>query len=170
MPLVTQQHSAEVPADDPLLCYTITTAPDSLKASPENLQAPEETGEILIVASSRNGTPADVKSIRVKVPAGTMSPDLATDLAKVVPKISLSDWIVTLNTVAKEFVFTPTAEHATIGPDAGIAIQLAQIPINRKVGTAPITVTEKSRNGNSGFQDRSTAFNLGKFPAAHRVL
>ncbi|MGW3014102.1 hypothetical protein ACWC9R_35515 [Streptomyces sp. NPDC001219] len=52
-----------------------------------------------------------------------------------------------------------------IGPDTGFTIQLSDIPISRKVGTAPITVTERSRTGSSAFQDRPTVFNLGKFPA-----
>ncbi|MDK1347735.1 hypothetical protein QNO09_31520 [Streptomyces sp. 378] len=165
MALVSPTRSTGDTAKEPLLSYTITTTPDPLKASPENTEAPEETGELLIVASRQDRTAADVRSITVHVPAGEMSPDLATNLDEVVPRISLPDWTVELND-KDEFVFTPTASHATIGPQEGLTIQLAQIPINRKVGTAPITVTEDSREtGSSDFDNRKTAFDVGKFPA-----
>ncbi|MEV0277503.1 hypothetical protein AB0I22_14120 [Streptomyces sp. NPDC050610] len=165
MALVSETRGAGTVANDPLVSYTIQTTPDPLKASPENPDAPEEIGELLIVASRRDRTPADVKWIKVQVLAGAMSPDLATDLAKITAKISLSGWTVALNSSTKEFVFTPTAEFATIGPDTGFTIQLAQIPINRKVGTSPIKVTENSRAGSAAFLSRDTAFDVGKFPA-----
>ncbi|WP_051813086.1 hypothetical protein [Kitasatospora sp. MBT63] len=166
MTLVIQmQDFAGTAASDPLLSYTVTTTPSPLKASPENPQAPEEIGEVVISVSRQSGTPADVKSIRVKVPAGVMSPDLATELAKVTPRITLAGWSARLDAAAKEFVFSPAADHTPVGPDLGFTIQLSDIPMSRKVGTAPITVTESSRTGSSAFQDRVTVFNLGKFPA-----
>lgn len=165
MALVSEIRSTGTTATDPLLSYSITTNPDPLKASPENPQAPQETGELLIVASRRSSTPADVQSIRVKVPAGTASPELTTDLTKIVPRITLDKWSVTLDTTTNEFVFTPAAEFETIGLDAGFTIKLGEIPINRKVGSTPITVTERSRTGNSEPQKRVTRFDIGKFPA-----
>ncbi|MFD3717041.1 hypothetical protein [Streptomyces sp. NPDC058674] len=63
------------------------------------------------------------------------------------------------------FVFSPAADHTPIGPDLGFTIQLSDIPVSRKVGTAPITLTESSRTGTSAFQDRATVFSIGKFPA-----
>ncbi|OEJ30033.1 hypothetical protein [Streptomyces subrutilus] len=165
MSLVVQMQDAGLAAQDPLLSYTVTTTPSPLKASPENPQAPEETGEIVISVSRQSGTPADLQSIRLQVPAGTMSVDLATDLAKITPRITLTGWTARLESAAKEFVFTPTASHTPIGPDTGFTIQLSDIPVSRKVGTAPITLTESSRIGNADFQDRTTAFNIGKFPA-----
>ncbi|MGW6885642.1 hypothetical protein ACWGEU_36005 [Streptomyces goshikiensis] len=165
MTLVVQMQDADTAANDPLLSYAVTTTPSPLKASPENPQAPEETGEVVISVSRQSGTPADVEWIKVKVPAGTMAPDLATDLNKISPRISLTGWTVRLDTAAKEFVCAPAGSHAPIGPDTGFTIQLSDIPINRKVGTAPITVTERSRTGSTAFQNRSTVFNLGKFPA-----
>ncbi|MEV0414883.1 discoidin domain-containing protein [Streptomyces sp. NPDC050448] len=161
----TQVVETDTAADDPLLSYTVTTTPSPLKASPENPQAPEETGEVVISGARQSGTPADVEWIKVKVPAGTMAPDLATDLAKISPRVSLNGWTVRLDADAKEFVFQPDASHAPIGPDTGFTLQLSDIPISRKVGTAPITVTERSRTGTSAFQDRTTVFHLGKFPA-----
>ncbi|MGE7437052.1 hypothetical protein [Kitasatospora sp. NPDC001175] len=163
--VIQTKDPATAPDDEPLLSYQITTTPSPLKASPENPQAPEEIGEVVISVSRQSGTPADVEWIRVKVPAGTMSPDLATDLNKISPRISLTDWTVRLDSAAKEFVCAPTASHAPIGPDTGFTIQLSDIPINRKVGTAPVTVTESSRTGNAAFKDRATIFHLGKFPA-----
>ncbi|MFF3335388.1 hypothetical protein ACFYWX_38610 [Streptomyces sp. NPDC002888] len=166
MTLVIQTQDSDISAaDDPLLSYSVSTAPSPLKASPENPQAPEETGEVIISVARQSGTPADVEWIRVKVPAGTMAPDLATDLTKISPRISLTGWTVRLDAAAKEFVCAPTGSHAPIGPDTGFTIQLSDIPISRKVGTAPVTVTERSRTGSSAFQDRLTVFNLGKFPA-----
>ncbi|MEV7468455.1 hypothetical protein AB0O20_18415 [Streptomyces kronopolitis] len=165
MALVSPTRTADPTANEPLLAYTLTTSPDPLKASPENPQAPEERGELHIVGSRHSGTPADVQWIRVKVPAGPMSPDLASDLAKVTPRISLSGWTARLDAAAKEFVFSPSAGHAPIGPDTGFTIQLSEIPVNRKVGTSPITITESSRAGSSAFQSRTVAFNVGKFPA-----
>ncbi|MEU5544990.1 hypothetical protein AB0G85_21730 [Streptomyces sioyaensis] len=165
MALVSPTRTVDTTANEPLLAYTLTTSPDPLKASPENPQAPEEPGELQIVGSRHSGTPADVQWIRVKVPAGPMSPDLAADLAKVTPRISLAGWTARLDSAAKEFVFTPSAGHAPIGPDTGFTIQLSDIPVNRKVGTSPITVTESSRTGSSAFQSRATTFNVGKFPA-----
>ncbi|GAA2613696.1 hypothetical protein [Streptomyces tubercidicus] len=165
MTVVSPTRSTETAANEPLLAYTVSTSPDPLKASPENPQAPEEKGELQIVGSRHSGTPADVQWIRVKVPAGPMSPDLATDLAKITPRISLSGWSVRLDSAAKEFVFSPSAGHAPIGADTGFTIQLSEIPVNRKVGTSPITITESSRTGSSAFQPRSTTFNVGKFPA-----
>ncbi|MER6393906.1 hypothetical protein ABT236_36335 [Streptomyces sp. NPDC001523] len=166
MTLVVQmQDFVGTAANDPLLSYVVSTTPSPLKASPENPQTPEEIGEIVISVSRQSGTPADVQSIRVKVPAGTMSPDLATDLAKVTPRITLTGWTGRLDAAAKEFVFAPASSHAPIGPDTGFTIQLSDIPISRKVGTAPITVTESSREGGAAFKDRSVVFNIGKFPA-----
>ncbi|NUK26248.1 hypothetical protein [Streptomyces lunaelactis] len=166
MTLVVQlQDTGTTAASDPLLSYTLTTTPSPLKASPENPQAPEEIGEIVISVSRQSGTPADLKSIRLKVPAGTMSPDLATDLAKITPRITLTGWSVRLDAAAKEFVFSPAAAHTPIGPDLGFTIQLSDIPMSRKVGTSPITLTEESRTGTSAFQDRTIVFNIGKFPA-----
>lgn len=166
MTLVVQmQDTGTTAANDPLLSYTITTTPSPLKASPENPDSPEETGEIVIAVARQSGTPADVKSIRVKVPAGTMSPDLTTDLAKITERITLDGWSSHLDAAAKEFVFTPAASHTPIGPETGFTIQLSDIPMSRKVGTAPITLTESSRTGNAAFQDRTIIFNLGKFPA-----
>ncbi|MFD4133551.1 hypothetical protein [Streptomyces goshikiensis] len=165
MTVVIQTQDPATAADDPLLSYQVTTTPSPLKASPENPQVPEEIGELVISVSRQSGTPADVEWIKVKVPAGTMAPDLATDLNKISPRISLTGWTVRLDAAAKEFVCAPTGSHAPIGPDTGFTIQLSDIPINRKVGTAPITVTERSRTGSSAFQNRSTVFNLGKFPA-----
>ncbi|MFJ4322774.1 hypothetical protein ACIP3A_06615 [Streptomyces tricolor] len=163
--VVQTQSSQTTAADDPLLSYTVTTTPSPLKASPENPQVPEEVGEVVISVARQSGTPADVEWIKVKVPAGTMAPDLATDLAKISPRISLNGWTVRLDASAKEFVFQPDASHAPIGPDAGFTLQLSDIPMSRKVGTAPVTVTERSRTGSSAFQNRPTVFNLGKFPA-----
>ncbi|MFF3313174.1 hypothetical protein [Streptomyces sp. NPDC002952] len=166
MTVVIQTQDADTSAaDDPLLSYSVSTTPSPLKASPENPQAPEEIGEVVISVARQSGTPADVEWIRVKVPAGTMAPDLATDLSNVSPRISLTGWTVRLDAPAKEFVCAPTGSHAPIGPDTGFTIQLSDIPMSRKVGTAPITVTERSREGNAAFQDRTTVFNLGKFPA-----
>ncbi|MGW6831894.1 hypothetical protein ACWGCI_00465 [Streptomyces sp. NPDC054949] len=165
MTLVVQMQDADTAADDPLLSYAVTTTPSPLKASPENPQAPEEIGEIVISVSRQSGTPADVEWIRVRVPAGTMAPDLATDLAKVTPRITLTGWTGRLDAAAKEFVFSPAGSHTPIGPDLGFTIQLSDIPMSRKVGTAPITVTESSREGGAAFKDRETIFNLGKFPA-----
>ncbi|MFF5860754.1 hypothetical protein ACFY8B_35045 [Streptomyces sp. NPDC012751] len=166
MTVVIQTQDADTTAaNDPLLSYTLSTTPSPLKASPENPQAPEEIGEIVISVARQSGTPADVEWIRVKVPAGTMAPDLATDLTKISPRISLTGWTVRLDATAKEFVCTPTGSHAPIGPDTGFTIQLSDIPISRKVGTAPITVTERSRTGSAAFQNRPSVFNLGKFPA-----
>ncbi|MFF3313175.1 hypothetical protein [Streptomyces sp. NPDC002952] len=166
MTVVIQTQDADTSAaDDPLLSYSVSTTPSPLKASPENPQAPEEIGEVVISVARQSGTPADVEWIRVKVPAGTMAPDLATDLSNVSPRISLTGWTVRLDAPAKEFVCAPTGSHAPIGPDTGFTIQLSDIPMSRKVGTAPITVTERSRTGNSAFQNRPSVFNLGKFPA-----
>ena len=165
MALVSPTRTVDTTANEPLLAYTLATSPDPLKASPENPQVPEETGELQIVGSRHSGTPADVQWIKVKVPAGPMSPDLAADLAKVTPRISLSGWTARLDAAAKEFVFTPSSGHAPIGPDTGFTIQLSEIPVNRKVGTSPITVTESSRTGSSAFQSRATTFHVGKFPA-----
>ncbi|MEV5484878.1 MULTISPECIES: hypothetical protein [Streptomyces] len=165
MALVSPTRTVDTTANEPLLAYTLTTSPDPLKASPENPQVPEEKGELQIVGSRHSGTPADVQWIKVKVPAGPMSPDLATDLAKVTPRISLSGWSVRLDAAAKEFVFSPSAGHAPIGPETGFTIQLSDIPVNRKVGTSPITITESSRTGSSAFQSRATTFHVGKFPA-----
>ncbi|MGX1761636.1 hypothetical protein ACWIG5_32795 [Streptomyces lydicus] len=150
---------------EPLLSYQITTDPSPLEASPENPQTPEEIGEVIISVGRQDPIPADVEWIRVHVPAGTMAVDLATDLAKISPRISLTGWTIRLDAAAKEFVCKPTGSHDTIGPDRGFTIQLSDIPISRKIGTAPVTVTERSRTGNSSFQERVTAFNLGKFPA-----
>ncbi|MFF4174203.1 hypothetical protein [Streptomyces sp. NPDC001744] len=166
MTVVIQTQDADTSAEaEPLLSYTLTTTPSPLKASPENPQAPEEPGEIVISVARQSGTPADAESIRVHVPAGTMAPDLATDLTKISPRISLTGWTVRLDAPAKEFVCTPASSHAPIGPDTGFTIQLSDIPISRKVGTAPITVTESSRTDSDPFEDRTTVFNLGKFPA-----
>jgi hypothetical protein len=165
--VVAQTLDAETTAaaDEPLLSYTVTTTPSPLKASPENPQAPEETGEIVIAIARQSGTPADAEWIKVKIPAGTMAPDLAIDLAKISPRITLTGWTVRLDTAAKEFVFSPAAGHTPIGPDTGFTIQLSDIPMSRKVGTSPVTVTERSRTGSSAFQNRVTVFQLGKFPA-----
>ncbi|MEW2633890.1 hypothetical protein AB0903_20100 [Streptomyces sp. NPDC048389] len=163
--MVSPTRSADTAAQEPLLSYELATNPDPLKASPENIGVPEETGELIIVGSRRSGASADVQWIKVKVPAGTMSPDLATDLSKVTPRISLDGWTVQLNSSTKEFVFSPAASHAPVGPETGFTIQLSELPISRKVGTAPITVTESSREGSSAFASRSTIFNVGKFPA-----
>lgn len=48
----------------------------------------------------------------MKVPAGTMAPDLATGLAKISPRISLTGWTVRLDAAAKEFVCAPAGSHA----------------------------------------------------------
>ncbi|GAA2999795.1 discoidin domain-containing protein [Kitasatospora sp. NPDC127116] len=165
MSVVIQTQNAGTAADDPLLTYQITTTPSPLKASPENPQAPEEIGELIISVARQSGTPADVEWIKVKVPAGTMAPDLATDLNKISPRISLSGWTVRLDAAAREFVCAPVGSHAPIGPGTGFTIQLSDIPISRKVGTAPVTVTERSRTGDADFEARKTIFNLGKFPA-----
>ncbi|MEU7506386.1 hypothetical protein [Streptomyces lavendulae] len=150
--------------DDPLLSYSITTTPSPLKASPENEDYPEETGEVIIAVARQSGTPANVEWIKVKVPAGDRAPDLATDLNKITYRISLDGWTSRLDAAAKEFVFTPRST-APIGPDDGFTIQLSGIPMNRTVGTAPITITERSHTGNAAPQNRPTVFNLGKFPA-----
>ncbi|MFF4174205.1 hypothetical protein [Streptomyces sp. NPDC001744] len=166
MTVVIQTQDADTSAEaEPLLAYTVSTTPSPLKASPENPQVPEETGEVIISVTRQSATPADVEWIRVKVPAGTMAPDLATDLTKISPRISLTGWTVRLDAAAKEFVCAPAGSHAPIGPDTGFTIQLSDIPISRKVGTAPIEVTESSRTDSSAFKDRLTVFNLGKFPA-----
>ncbi|MER6567045.1 hypothetical protein ABT288_12815 [Streptomyces sp. NPDC001093] len=165
MALVSPTRTTDPTPWAPLMSYDLTTSPDPLKASPEKPEEPEERGELIIVASRRSGTPADVEWITVKVPAGTMSPDLATNLSSVNARISLNGWTVRLDEPTKEFVFSPAGSHETIGPDTGFTIQLSQIPISRKVGTSPITVTEHSRTGNNAFQDRKALFSVGKFPA-----
>ncbi|MFE5326048.1 hypothetical protein ACFRCG_06550 [Embleya sp. NPDC056575] len=151
-------------ADEPLLSYDLTTAPDPVEASPENPQMPPETCELIIVASRRSGTAADVASIKVKIPAGTAAPDLALDLSRAVASISLSGWSVALNSSTEEFVFTPVAEYETIGPDTSITIRISELPVSRKVGSCPVTVTERSRTGNSAFCNRELVFSVGKFP------
>ncbi len=165
MTLVVQTQDVGTAAHDPLLTYALTTTPSPLKASPENPEFPEEVGEIIIAVSRQSPTPADLKSIRLEVPAGAMSPDLTTDLNKINPRISLTGWTARLDPAAKEFVFSPAASHTPIGPDLGFTIQLSDIPMSRKVGTAPLTLTEESRTGSPTFQDRTTVFNIGKFPA-----
>ncbi|MFD0405360.1 hypothetical protein [Kitasatospora sp. NPDC127116] len=166
MALVSPTRITDPTAQEPLLTYDLVTSPDPLKASPEDPATPEETGELIITASRNSGTPADVEWIKVKVPAGTMSPDLATNLSSINPRITLNGWNTRREESYDEIIFTPTASHETIGPDNGFTIQLSQIPINRKVGTAQIEVTEHSREGENGtFKDRITVFNVGKFPA-----
>ncbi|MFE3776171.1 hypothetical protein [Streptomyces sp. NPDC059122] len=168
MALVPQTRTGELAAE-PGLSYVLSTDPSPLKVSPENTSQPHETGELLIVASRRDRAALDVEWIKVKVPAGTMSPDLAEDLSKVTARINLTEWTVRLNPSTNEFVFEPTGSYATIGADQGLTLQLSEIPINRKVGTSPITVTERSRTGNSAFQNSSTVFDVGKFPADFRM-
>ncbi|MFI7502485.1 discoidin domain-containing protein [Streptomyces sp. NPDC049687] len=163
--IVQMQDTGTTAANDPLLSYTITTTPSPLKAWPENPEATGDPGEIVIAVARQSGTIADVESIRLRVPAGTMSPDLTTDLAAITAQITLDGWSVRLDTAAKEFVFSPAAGHTPIGPDLGFTIQLSDIPMSRKVGTSPLTLTEKSRTGNAQFQERTTVFNVGKFPA-----
>ncbi|MEV7121245.1 hypothetical protein [Kitasatospora griseola] len=153
-------------AQEPLLTYAFTTSPDPLKASAENPATPEERGELIFTVSRNSGTPADVEWIKVKVPAGTMAPDLATNLETAEKRITLEGWTAQLDQDTDEIVFTPAASHDTIGPDNGFTIQISQIPISRKVGTAPVTITESSRPGTNGaFQARTTEFSVGKFPA-----
>lgn len=54
MSLVVQTQGADTAAaDDPLLSYTVATTPSPLKASPENPQAPEEIGEVVISSPGR---------------------------------------------------------------------------------------------------------------------
>ncbi|OPC77909.1 hypothetical protein B4N89_37295 [Embleya scabrispora] len=163
MSLVAQSFTV-VSADEPLLSYDLTTNPDPVEASPENPETPPETCELILVAARRSGTAADVESIKVKIPAGTAAPDFALELSKAVATISLSGWTVALNTSTKEFVFTPTAAYETIGPDQGITIQISELPVSRKVGSSPVTVTERSRTGSSAFQNRQLVFSVGKFP------
>ncbi|MFI5520549.1 hypothetical protein [Streptomyces platensis] len=165
MALVSPTRTTDAADREPLLSYVLTTDPDPLTASEENPSTPEERGELIIVGSRRHRDPADVERIRVKVPAGTLSPDLATNLSSATARISLDGWTGTLNESSDEFVFTPAGSYETIGPDTGFTIQLSQIPISRKVGTAPVTVTEYSRTSGNAFPARSTTFDVGKFPA-----
>ncbi|MFF7726682.1 hypothetical protein [Streptomyces sp. NPDC008001] len=163
MALVTHIGYADMTsAQLPLLSFDITTSPDPLKASPENPDAPLETGELLIVGS-RRGEPVDVESIRVKVPAGTGASDLATNLAQVNARITLDGWSM-VERDGNEFVFEPTAPHTRIDRNTGFTIQLSRIPISRKVGTSLIEVTESSRENGGAFRDRTTQFSVGKFP------
>ncbi|MEU3904032.1 hypothetical protein AB0F20_09455 [Streptomyces goshikiensis] len=167
MSVVVQTQSVDTTAaadDDPLLSYTITTTPSPLKASPENREEPEETGEVVISVARQSRTPANVEWIKVKIPAGDRAPDLATDLDKITPRISLDGWTPHLDASAHEFVFKPRTPHAPIGPDDGFTLQLSNIPMNRTVGTAPITITERSHTGTDTSKNRPTIFNLGKFP------
>ncbi|MEU9402797.1 discoidin domain-containing protein [Streptomyces sp. NPDC048242] len=165
MTLVTQSHTSTT-TDAPLLSYTITTTPNPLKASPENPADPEQRGELLIVASRRGGKDVNVKSIKVKVPAGSGASALASNLDEVVPKISLTDWKVE-DPVQQTFECIPTGLYGVIGSAPGLTIQLADIPINREVGTATITITElaSTTTDDADFTERKIDFHIGKFPA-----
>ncbi|MFF0625141.1 hypothetical protein [Streptomyces sp. NPDC004296] len=166
MALVSPTRTTDTTAQEPLLNHALTTNPDPIKASPENPAEPEVTGELIITLSPKFG-PVDVERIKVHVPAGTMASELATNLPAANARISLDGWTPNRDDSADEFEFIPTATYDTIDPGTGITIQISQIPISRKVGTAPITVTESSREAGKGaFHDRATTFNVGKFPPA----
>ncbi|MEW1675434.1 hypothetical protein AB0O47_19615 [Streptomyces noursei] len=164
MALVSPTRTTDTTAQEPLLNHALTTSPDPIKASPENPAEPEVTGELIITLSPKFG-PVDVERFKVHVPAGAMASELATNLSAANARISLGGWATRLND-SDEFEFIPTATYETINPGTGITIQISQLPISRKVGTAPITVTERSREGGKGtFHNRATTFNIGKFPA-----
>ncbi|AEW94166.1 MULTISPECIES: hypothetical protein [Streptomycetaceae] len=158
MAVVTNCDAAATENPEPLLSYTLTTDPDPLKASPEHAEEPV-TGQLLIAGSRAARPPMDVEWIKVKVPAGEMAPDLAKAEN---PRTTLDGWTGRLNAATKEFEFTPTGAYGTIGPDTGFTIQLSRLPINHKVGTAPITIPERSRTGDDPFANRSTTFNGGE--------
>lgn len=147
----------------PGLELELMTVPDPVRISPASGE-PEKV-EIVIVGTRRSSTPLECSRITVRIPDGERSPELALNLQGVTATISLQGWSATLDSQTKRFVFAPPSGYATISVSQGITIQFRGIPVNRQVGSAPITITECSRpQGETTWNEPQTVIEVGKFP------
>ncbi|MFJ7280707.1 hypothetical protein [Kitasatospora sp. NPDC098663] len=151
-------------ADAPPLYFELNTNPDPVRVSPTS--GDPVRADLILVGSRRSGSTIDCSKIIIRVPTGDKSPDLTADLNSVTAQISLADWTATTDTAAKTITFTPTSDHATIGPDQGVTVQLMGMRINTQVGSSPLGIdVEWAPSGSEGWKTAPTVIDVGKFPA-----
>jgi hypothetical protein len=152
-------------ADQSGLVYELTTRPDPLRVSPA--QGALEHGDIVIVGSAQNFNTIEIQRITVGFPVG----DLAHALTEHLPAIEATvnhngaSWSPSHNEAEQEIVFNAPGGTATVEPGQGVTIQLRSIPINRQVGSVPLTVIVSwRREGTSSWRDDIGTLPVGKFP------
>ncbi|MBL7498081.1 hypothetical protein I6A84_14495 [Frankia sp. CNm7] len=139
------------------------TVPDPVRVSPASGEP--EKAEIIIVGTRRSSLPLECARISVRIPDGERSPEFALNLQGVTASISIDGWTPTFDSQTGRFIFAPPTGHGTISVNEGITIQFRGIPVNRQVGSAPITIIERSRpQGESTWNEPQTVIEVGKFP------
>ncbi|GAU69673.1 TRAP transporter membrane protein [Streptomyces sp. NBRC 110611] len=143
--------------------YSLTTVPDPLTVSPA--EGTVELGDLVIVASRIAVDPIETNEIAVYLPVGSEAWQLVLDYTGMqVP--APSGWTATPGEANERILFKPDSEHATIGPERGLTLQLNKLRINRQIGTAPIGIELSWRKpGNSAWKTENQTLDIGKFPA-----
>ncbi|MCE4946629.1 hypothetical protein LVX13_26420 [Streptomyces albulus] len=157
--------AAPASADQSGLVYELTTQPDPLRVSPA--QGALEHGDIVIVGSALNFNTIEIQRITVGFPVGDLAHSLTEHLRDIEATVNHegSSWPPAHNEAEQEIVFNAPGGTATVEPGQGVTIQLRNIPINRQVGSVPLTVIVSwRREGTTNWRDDVDTLTVGKFP------
>ncbi|MEK2479293.1 hypothetical protein [Streptomyces noursei] len=152
-------------ADQSGLVFELTTQPDPLRVSPA--QGASERGEIVIVGSAQNFNTIEIQRITVGFPVGDLAHALTEHLRDIEAAVNHAgtSWPAAHNEAEQEIVFNAPGGAATVEPGHGVTIQLRDIPINRQVGSVPLTVIVSwRREGTTNWRDDIDTLPVGKFP------
>ena len=136
-----------------LLTYTISTSPSTLEINQQN-------ATLTILATNSTSNPVTISGISIEIPIGPLNTDL-TDNASSISQIPPGQWTTNPPNSASgstTFIFIPTNKAYTLASGDALVFSLTQIQVNKKAGTATLTVTE----GSSGSPTQPIA--LSKYP------
>lgn len=152
------------------LAYEMTTNPDPLRVSPAT--GALEKADIVIVGSHQGFNQIEVRRISVGFPVGDLSHALTEHLKEIEATVNHggTSWTPSHNDAEQEIVFNAPGGAVVVDPGQGVTIQLRNIPVNRQVGTVPLTVIVSWRRvGTTTYRDDIDLLPVGKFPPDFRL-
>ncbi|MFJ2194118.1 hypothetical protein ACIOJE_40315 [Kitasatospora sp. NPDC087861] len=171
---VSQSVASEGPetasSDQSGLAYEMNTSPDPVRVSPAT--GPLEKADIVIVGSHQGFNQIEIRRITVGFPIGDLSHALTEHLKEIEATVNHggTSWTPSHNEAEQEIVFNAPGGATVVDPGQGVTIQLRNIPVNRQVGTVPLTVVVSWRRvGTGSYKDDIDLLPVGKFPPTFRL-
>ncbi|MFE4971389.1 hypothetical protein ACFRAR_04640 [Kitasatospora sp. NPDC056651] len=158
-------------SDQSGLAYEMTTKPDPVRVSPAT--GALEKADIVIVGSHQGFNPIEIRRITVGFPIGDLSHALTEHLKEIEATVNHAgaSWTPSHNEPEQEIVFNAPGGAVVVNPGQGVTIQLRNIPVNRQVGTVPLTVIVSWRRAgtSASYKDDIDLLPVGKFPPDFRL-
>ncbi|MFH9355187.1 hypothetical protein [Kitasatospora sp. NPDC017646] len=158
-------------ADESGLAYEMNTNPDPVRVSPAT--GALEKADIVVVGSHLGFNPIEIRRVTVGFPVGDLSHALTEHLKEIEATLNHAgtSWTASHNEAEQEIVFNAPGGATVVDPGQGVTIQLRNIPVNRQLGTVPLTVTASWRRAgtSASYKDDVDLLPVGKFPPDFRL-